>query len=110
MKNISADDFNLLRKWIGLAMAYLLAVSGIATAASLWVTGAIGISANLAAYDGAVMLTIIRIVVVFPAPFGPSNPNTRPARTARLSSRTAVNSPKLLLTPSSLTVISLAAI
>ena len=40
-------------------MAYLLAVSGIATAASLWVTGAIGISANLAAYDGAVMLTIV---------------------------------------------------
>src|SRR6185436_19253662 len=56
--------------------------------------------------SGAVMLTIIRIVVVFPAPFGPSSPNTRPARTVRLSSLTAVNSPKLLLTLSSFTVIS----
>jgi hypothetical protein len=60
--------------------------------------------------SGAVMLTIIRMVVVFPAPFGPSSPNTLPARTDRLRSLTAVNSPKLLLTPSSFTVTSLAAI
>src|ERR1044072_9032500 len=60
--------------------------------------------------SGAAMLTIIRIVVVFPAPFGPSNPKTRPARTDRLSSLTAVNSPKLFVTWSSFTVISLDAI
>src|SRR5687767_1150966 len=60
--------------------------------------------------SGTVMLTIIRIVVVLPAPFGPRSPNTLPARTVRLSSLTAVNSPKLLVTPSSFTVTSFAAI
>src|SRR5688572_20334974 len=60
--------------------------------------------------SGAVMLTIIRIVVVLPAPFGPRSPKTLPARTVRLRSLTALNSLKLLLTPSTLTVISLAAI
>src|SRR5258707_4677215 len=59
--------------------------------------------------SGAVMLTIMRMVVVFPAPLGPSSPNIRPARTARLSSLTALNSPKLLLTRSNFTVISLVA-
>ena len=33
-------------------------VRGTATAASLWVTGAIGIAVGLAAYDVAVMLTL----------------------------------------------------
>src|SRR5260370_16763462 len=60
--------------------------------------------------SGAVMLTIMRMVVVFPAPLGPSSPNIRPAWTARLSSLTALNSPKLLLTRSNFTVISLVAI
>src|SRR6476659_2974944 len=63
----------------------------------------------MAPESGTVMLTIMRMVVVLPAPFGPSSPNTRPARTSRLSSLTAVNSPKLLLTRSSFTVVSLAA-
>src|SRR5262245_24388381 len=60
--------------------------------------------------SGAVMLTIMRMVVVLPAPFGPSKPNTLPARTFRLNSLTAVKSPKLLRTPASFTVMSLAAI
>jgi len=39
------------------------------------------------------MPTIILIVVVLPAPFGPRNPNTRPARTSKLRSSTATKSP-----------------
>ncbi len=51
--------------------------------------------------SGTVMLTIMRIVVVLPAPFGPIRPKTRPGRTCRLRSLTAANSPKLFETCSS---------
>jgi putative Mg2+ transporter-C (MgtC) family protein len=37
-------------------------VKGTATAASLWVTGAIGVSAGLGSYDVAVMLSIVAFV------------------------------------------------
>src|SRR5688500_1575453 len=40
--------------------------------------------------SGAMMLRTIRIVVVLPAPFGPSNPYTTPRGTRRLTFRTAV--------------------
>src|SRR5438552_17517003 len=50
--------------------------------------------------SGTVMLTIMRIVVVLPAPFGPMRPKTRPGRTCRLRSLTAVNTPKRLVTRS----------
>ena len=43
-------------------------VSGTATAASLWVTGAIGIAAGLAAYDVAVMLTIVTVATLWLLP------------------------------------------
>ncbi len=39
-------------------------VKGTATAASLWVTGAIGVSAGLQAYDVAVMLSIITLITL----------------------------------------------
>ena len=35
----------------------------------------------------------VRIVVVFPAPFGPRKPNTSPAATLRLNPETAVSEP-----------------
>src|SRR6266516_576138 len=50
------------------------------------------------------MLTIMRIVVVLPAPFGPIRPKILPALTVRLRSFTAVNSAKLLVTRSSANV------
>src|SRR5436853_1848842 len=50
--------------------------------------------------SGAVMFTIMRIVVVLPAPFGPIRPKTRPGRTCKLRSLTAVNPPKRLVTRS----------
>src|SRR5690348_4358345 len=40
---------------------------------------------------------MIRIVVVLPAPFGPRKPVTRPGRTVKLRSSSAVNGPKRLL-------------
>jgi len=43
-------------------------VSGTATAASLWVTGAIGISVGLAAYDVAVMLTLVTAATLWLMP------------------------------------------
>src|SRR2546421_2067989 len=55
--------------------------------------------------SGAVMPTIMRIVVVLPAPLGPSSPKMRPARTDRLRSPTAVKSPKRFVTRSSLIVV-----
>ena len=39
-------------------------VKGTATAASLWITGAIGVSAGLAAYDVAVMLSLVTILTL----------------------------------------------
>src|SRR5690606_11964528 len=42
----------------------------------------------------------IRIVVVFPAPFGPRNPTTSPRRTSKLTPSTAVNAPKRFVTDS----------
>ena len=40
------------------------------------------------------------MVVVLPAPFGPRKPVTRPGRTVKLRSSTAVTAPKRLLSPS----------
>ena len=40
-------------------------VKGTATAASLWVTGAIGTSAGLGSYDVAVMLSVITVVTLW---------------------------------------------
>ena len=40
-----------------------------------------------------------RIVVVFPAPFGPRNPVTMPGRTVNVRSSTAVLSPYRLVSP-----------
>lgn len=40
-------------------------VRGTATAASLWITGAIGVSAGLGAYDVAVMLSLVTILTLW---------------------------------------------
>ena len=40
-------------------------VKGTATAASLWVTGAIGTSAGLGSYDVAVMLSVVTVVTLW---------------------------------------------
>ena len=42
---------------------------------------------------GGVSPTIIRIVVDFPAPFGPRNPVTRPGSARKVTSSTAVYAP-----------------
>src|SRR5207249_4632292 len=44
------------------------------------------------------MLTIMRMVVVFPLPLGPMNPNTELSGTVSERSSTAVTSPKVLVT------------
>ncbi len=41
----------------------------------------------------------MRSVVVFPAPFGPRKPVTRPGSMVKLTSSTAVMSPKHLVSP-----------
>src|SRR5258708_2354517 len=46
--------------------------------------------------SGARMLTIILIVVVLPAPFGPRKPNMEPSFTSKESSFTASKSPNRL--------------
>src|SRR5512134_417109 len=46
----------------------------------------------------------IRIVVVFPAPFAPRNPNTSPGRTAKVRPSSAWTSPKRLRSPSILSI------
>src|SRR5688572_6395136 len=51
--------------------------------------------------DGCSTPTIMRIVVVLPAPFGPRKPNSSPRLTCRSSGCTAVNLPYRLVTPSS---------
>jgi ABC-type nitrate/sulfonate/bicarbonate transport system ATPase subunit len=51
-----------------------------------------------AAASGAIMVRIILMVVVFPAPLGPSSPYTLPAGTRSVRSRTAVCSAKRLVT------------
>lgn len=43
-------------------------VKGTATAASLWVTGAIGVAAGLSAYDVAVMLSLVTILTLWLLP------------------------------------------
>ena len=43
-------------------------VRGTATAASLWITGAIGIAVGLGAYDVALMLTLATIVMLWVLP------------------------------------------
>jgi hypothetical protein len=45
------------------------------------------------------MLAIIRIVVVFPEPFGPINPNTEPSLTESDSSSTAFTDWNDFVTP-----------
>ncbi|MGN6358188.1 MAG: MgtC/SapB family protein [Novosphingobium sp.] len=40
-------------------------VKGTATAASLWITGAIGVAAGLGAYDVAVMLSVVTILTLW---------------------------------------------
>src|SRR4051812_38876254 len=42
---------------------------------------------------------IMRKVVVFPAPFGPSSPTISPARTSRSTPLTTLRCPKLLSSP-----------
>ncbi len=49
--------------------------------------------------DGASNPHNIRIVVVFPEPFGPRSPNTSPVAIWRLRSRTAVIGPKRRVRP-----------
>src|SRR5258708_618665 len=56
------------------------------------------------------MPTIIRMVVVLPAPFGPRKPKTRPALTSKLRSSTAVKSPKRFVTFRTRSVTSLSGI
>ena len=41
-------------------------VKGTATAASLWVTGAIGVAAGLGSYDVAIVLSLITIITLWP--------------------------------------------
>ena len=41
-------------------------VKGTATAASLWVTGAIGVAAGLGSYDVAIVLSLITILTLWP--------------------------------------------
>jgi hypothetical protein len=43
--------------------------------------------------SGGSSVIIVRIVVVFPAPFGPSKPNTSPCSSANVTSSTARTSP-----------------
>ena len=49
--------------------------------------------------SGASSVASMRIVVVLPAPFGPSTPYTEPRRTARSTPSTARTSPKVLTRP-----------
>src|SRR5262245_4968843 len=46
-------------------------------------------SRRIAPESGAMMSISIRMRVVFPAPFGPSRPNTSPGRTSKVMSSTA---------------------
>src|SRR5438034_205528 len=60
-----------------------------------WVSRLIGAPrTRICPSSGAVMSMIIRIVVVFPAPLGPSRPNTVPRGTWNESESTAWNLPK----------------
>ena len=49
--------------------------------------------------EGSRMPHSIRMVVVFPEPFGPSSPNTSPRSMRSVSSRTAVTGPKRRVRP-----------
>src|SRR5688572_27255987 len=51
--------------------------------------------------EGCSTPTIMRIVVVLPAPFGPRKPNSSPRLMCRSSGCTAVNLPYRFVTPSS---------
>ena len=55
-------------------------VKGTATAASLWITGAIGVAVGLDSYDVALMLSIATIVTLWalPALKPIANENSRP--------------------------------
>src|SRR5580658_8958535 len=60
--------------------------------------GSTGIPATVAEPAvGAMRVPRIRTVVVFPAPFGPRNPNTSPRATVNDTSSTAVRGPKTLV-------------
>lgn len=49
----------------GAILRHHASVKGTATAASLWITGAIGVAAGVAAYDVAVMLSVVTIVTLW---------------------------------------------
>jgi hypothetical protein len=42
---------------------------------------------------GRISSMMVRIIVVFPAPFGPRNPNTSPSRTSRFRSTNECTAP-----------------
>ena len=61
-------------------------------------SGVSGIPATVAEPEvGAMSVPSVRTVVVFPAPFGPRNPNTSPWPTSKETSWNATRSPKRLL-------------
>ena len=49
---------------------------------------------------GAISVPSVRTIVVFPAPFGPRNPNTSPCPISKLTSANATLSPNVLPRPS----------
>ena len=55
--------------------------------------------------EAGVSPTMIRMVVVFPAPLGPRKPVTRPGRAVKLTSSTAANPPYFLLSDSTLIML-----
>ena len=65
-----------------------------------WVSRLIGAPrTRISPESGAVMFMIMRMVVVLPAPLGPSRPNTIPFGTLNESASTALKRPKLFETP-----------
>src|SRR5262249_44940848 len=63
-------------------------------------SGVSGIPATVAEPEvGAMRVPSVRTVVVFPAPFGPRNPNTSPRVISKETSWNAIRSPKRLLSP-----------
>ena len=61
-------------------------------------SGVSGIPATVAEPEvGARSVPRVRTVVVFPAPFGPRNPNTSPRATLNDTSATAVRPPNFLV-------------
>ena len=67
-----------------------------------WLTGSKPRTLNLPEL-GRINPSNIRMVVVFPAPFGPSQPKTSPGWMWKLTRSTAVKSPKRLVSSSAMT-------